>query len=95
MSTLLAGAWEYIFGAIGIIGAVLLTWFTGKSKGATEAKAKADVQHAQEEVKQTQAVAEKQQNTIKVVKDVEQTNQSLSDDAARNSMRQSKYHSAD
>ena len=40
MSALLAGAWEYIFGAIGIIGAVLLTWFTGKSKGATEAKAK-------------------------------------------------------
>lgn len=95
MIALLSGAWEYIFGAIGIISAVLLTWFTGKSKGATEAKAKADVQSAQEEVKQTQAVAEKQQDTIKVVKDVEQTNQSLSDDAARNSMRTSKYNSAD
>ncbi|HBU6131205.1 TPA: hypothetical protein MC438_001805 [Enterobacter cloacae] len=95
MTNLIASGWQYIFGIIGIIVAVLAAWFTGKSKGTTEAKAKADVESANQTVKQYQAATDKQASIIKVAKDADQTNQSLSDDAARDRMRRSKYHSDD
>ena len=95
MTNLIASSWQYIFGIIGIIVAVLAAWFSGKSKGTTEAKAKADVENANQTVKQSQAATDKQASIIKVAKDADQTNQSLSDDAARDRMRRSKYHSDD
>ncbi|HAV1619730.1 TPA: hypothetical protein JG829_002434 [Enterobacter hormaechei subsp. steigerwaltii] len=95
MTNLIASGWQYIFGIIGIIVAVLAAWFSGKSKGTTEAKAKADVETANQTVKQSQAATDKQATIIKVAKDADQTNQSLSDDAARDRMRRSKYHSDD
>lgn len=95
MTSFLAMAWEYIFGAIGIVAALLLTWHTGKSKGQVETQAKADVKEAKSEAAQSQAISEKQAETTKAVKDVAQANQSLSDDASRERMRGSKYHSAD
>ena len=95
MTAILAVAWEYILGAIGIIAALLLTWHSGKSKGQTETQAKADMKEAKANASQAQAVTEKQAETTKAVKDVAQTNQSLSDDASRERMRGSKYHSAD
>ena len=95
MTNLIASGWQYIFGIIGIIVAVLAAWFSGKSKGTTEAKAKADVEAANQTVKQSQAATDKQTSIIKVAKDADQTNQSLSDDAARDRMRRSKYHSDD
>lgn len=95
MSSLIAVGWEYILGAIGIIGAIALTWFTAKNKGHTEAKADADVKSANSEKETAQSITTKQEATIKAVKDVTQENQSLSDDAARQRMRGSKHHSAD
>lgn len=95
MTELIASGWQYIFCIGGIIIAVLAAWFTGKSKGTTEAKAKADVESANQSIKQSQAASNKQASIIKVAKDAEQTNQSLSDDAARDRMRKSKYHSDD
>lgn len=95
MSSILAVGWEWLAGVLAIVVAVIATWFGGKSKGTTETQAKADVKEAKAETQQAQAITEKQSETIKVVKNVEQTNQSLSDDAARDRMRQSKYHSAD
>lgn len=95
MTNLIASGWQYIFGIAGIIVAVLAAWFTGKSKGTTEAKSKADVETANQAVKQSQAATDKQASIIKVAKDADQTNQSLSDDAARDRMRRSKYHSDD
>lgn len=95
MTDLIATGWQYIFGIVGIIVAVLAAWFTGKSKGTTEAKAKADIESANQTVKQSQAASDKQVSIIKVAKDADQTNQSLSDDAARDRMRRSKYHSDD
>ncbi|MCM7455884.1 hypothetical protein ABQ297_22150 [Enterobacter hormaechei] len=92
MTNLIASGWQYILGFIGIIVAVLAAWFSGKSKGTTEAKAKADVEAANQTVKQSQAASDKQASIIKVAKDADQTNQSLSDDAARDRMRRSKYH---
>lgn len=95
MTELLSSGWQLIFGIGGIIVAVLAAWFSGKSKGTTEAKAKADVETANQTVKQSQAANDKQSSIIKVAKDADQTNQSLSDDAARERMRKSKYHSGD
>lgn len=95
MTNLIASGWQYIFGIVGSIVAVLAAWFTAKSKGTTEAKAKADVEAANQAVKHSQAATDKQASIIKVAKDADQTNQSLSDDAARDRMRKSKYHSDD
>lgn len=95
MTNLIASGWQYILGIAGIIVAVLAAWFTGKSKGTTEAKAKAEVESANQAVKQSQAASDKQSSIIKVAKDADQKNQSLSDDAARDRMRKSKYHSDD
>lgn len=95
MTDLISAGWKYIFGIIWIIVAVLVAWFTGKSKGTTESKAKADVESANQNVKQSQAASDKQASIIKVAKDADQKNQSLSDDAARDRMRRSKYHSDD
>lgn len=95
MSSILSVGWEWIGGLLAIVVAVFAAWFGGKSKGTTEAQAKADVKEARQETQQAQNITDKQAETIKAVKNVEQDNQSLSDDAARDRMRQSKYHSAD
>ncbi|ECO6382327.1 hypothetical protein FXI03_12545 [Salmonella enterica] len=95
MTNLIASGWQYILGIVGIVVAVLAAWFSGMSKGTTEAKAKADVESAHQTVKQSQAASNKQASIIKVAKDADQTNQSLSDNAARDRMRKSKYHSDD
>lgn len=95
MTDLIASFVPYIAGAIAIITGILIAWLGGKSKGATEAQAKADVKEAKAEVAQAHAATDKQVETTKAVKDVAQANQSLSDDASRERMRGSKYHSAD
>lgn len=95
MNTLIATGWKYLAGFIGVIAAVFLAWLSGKSKGSIEEKAKADVTKANDAAEQAKSVTEHQEQTIKVVKNAEQTNQSLSDDASRDRMRKSKYHADD
>ena len=95
MTDFIASFGSYIAGALAIIIGLLIAWLGGKSKGTTETKAKADVKEAKTEAAQAQAATDKQVETTKAVKDVAQANQSLSDDASRERMRGSKYHSAD
>ena len=95
MNTLIATGWKYFAGLFGIVAAILLAWLSGKSKGSTEEKAKADVSKANDAAEQARSITEHQEQTIKVVKNAEQTNQSLSDDASRDRMRKSKYHTDD
>ncbi|QIU92138.1 hypothetical protein [Yokenella regensburgei] len=95
MSSLLSIDWTWLIGIAGVIGAIFLSWFTGKSKGTTEAKAKSDVESARADAENAIKVTEKQSETVRAVKDVTQTNQSLSDSDSRERMRNSKYHSAD
>lgn len=95
MNTLIATGWKYLVGFIGIVAAILLAWLSGKSKGSTEEKAKADVSRANYDAEQAKSITEHQEQTIRIVKNVEQTNQSLSDDASRDRMRKSKYHTND
>ncbi|MGY6030673.1 hypothetical protein [Phytobacter sp. AG2a] len=95
MGELIGSFGSYIAGAVAIVIGLFLAWSGGKSKGTTETQAKADVKAANIETQQAQQITQKTQETIRVVKDVEQDNQSLSDSAARERMRSSKYHSAD
>lgn len=89
------GAKTLIVVTLGGIVALLAAYFSGRKAGFTQEKAKADVAAAEKETAQASAAAEKQKETIQVVKDVIQSNQSLSDDAARQRMRTSRYHSTD
>lgn len=95
ISSLFSSFGSYIAGAVAIVIGLFLAWSGGKSKGTTETQAKADVKAANIETQQAQHITEKTQETIRVVKDVEQDNQSISDSAARQRMRTSKYHSDD
>lgn len=93
--SLLSGGWGYIAAGAAVVIALVASWFTGKKVGTTQTQAKADVEAAQEVTKQAEAVTKKQADIVKVVKNVEQDNQSVSDSAARDRMQQSKYHSDD
>lgn len=77
-----------------IAGAVALiaTYFGGRKIGKTQEKAKADVAAAKVESQQVAAASEKQQQATKAAKDVTIENQSVSDDAARERLQQSKYN---
>ena len=83
MNTLIATGWKYLAGFIGIISAICLRGYQERAKAQPKSKAKADVSKANDAAEQAKAVTEHQEQTIKVVKNVEQTNQSLSDDASR------------
>jgi len=91
LTTLFSGAWQYILGAL----ALAAIYFGGKKIGKTEEKAKADVAAAEKDVAQVEAVAQTQAENIKVAKNVQQQNTSLSESAARDKLRQSKYNSPD
>lgn len=95
ISSLFSSFGSYIAGAVAIVIGLFLAWSGGKSKGTTETQAKADVKAASIETQHAQQITQKTQETIRVVKDVEQTNQSLSDYASRKRMRTSRYHSDD
>lgn len=92
---LFAGAKSLLLVSIGGVVAAVAAYFTGRKIAATQTKAADDVAAAKEETHQAQDIVQQQKTTIQAVKNVEQANQSLSDDAARERMRQSKYHSAD
>ncbi|MFV5078301.1 hypothetical protein ACJ42O_017080 [Klebsiella pneumoniae] len=93
--SLLSGGWAYIAAGAAVVIALVASWFTGKKVGSTQTQAKADVAAAQEVTKQAEAVTQQQADIVKVVKNVEQDNQSVSDRAARDRMQQSKYHTDD
>lgn len=92
---LFTGAKSFLLVTLGGIIAVGLAYFSGRKSGSVQTKADDDVEAAKEETQQAQKITEKTQETIRVVKDVEQDNQSLSDAAARQRMRTSKYNSDD
>lgn len=90
--SLLSGSWTWIAGIAGIALAFVLSYFGGKKIGTVQTQAKADVAAAQKEQQQAEQVTAKQAEIVKEVKNVQQENNSVSDDAARDRMRQSKYH---
>ena len=72
--------------------ALIATYLGGRKIGKTQEKAKADVAAAKVESQQVSAASEKQQQATKAAKDVTIENQSVSDNAARERLQQSKYN---
>lgn len=89
---LFAGGWNYVLAGLAIFAAVISAYMSGKSKGKTEEKAKADVQTAKVESAQVAAVAQKKSDNAEIAKNVSSINSSLSDDAARDKLHNSKYN---
>ncbi|MGB9098120.1 hypothetical protein [Erwinia sp.] len=95
MNTLLSlftGGWHSL-AAIGVvIAALIASWFGGKKIGKVQQQARSDVTAAQQEAERVAAVANKQAQNSQEVKDVQDRNNVLSDDAARNKLRDSTWN---
>lgn len=92
ITALLSGWWTEILAGLAVVAALVSAYFGGKKIGTTETQAKADVTAAKVESAQVSAVAERQKENVKVVKDAQTTNAALSDDASRNKLQQSRYN---
>lgn len=92
VTSLFGGPGGWIAGLIAGAVALIATYFGGRKIGKTQEKAKADVAAAKVESQQVAAASEKQQQATKAAKDVTIENQSVSDDAARERLQQSKYN---
>lgn len=92
---LFAGGWNYILAGLAVVAALVATYFGGKKVAKTEEKAKADVAEAIRVQNQAEAKSDVESHNIQTAKEVQQDNASLSDDAARERMRSSKYSSTD
>lgn len=92
INSLFGGPGGWIAGLIAGAVALIATYFGGRKIGKTQEKAKADVAAAKVESQQVAAASEKQQQATKAAKDVTIENQSVSDDAARERLQQSKYN---
>jgi len=90
--SLLSGGWNYILAGLAVVAAIAASYFGGKKVGNVQTQAKADVTAAKVESAQVAAVAEKQKENVKVVKDVQTNNSALSDDAARAKLRSSSFN---
>lgn len=86
---MLSVGWAWIVAAA---GALIAVYFGGKKIGSTQAQAKADVVAAEKSKAESDAVAKQQAEYAEKAKDVKDENASVSDDAARDRLRQSKYN---
>ncbi|MBZ6385133.1 hypothetical protein [Pantoea piersonii] len=87
--------WNYILAGVAVLAAIAASYFGGKKIGTTQTQAKADVQAAKVESQQVADVAKKQSENTEKANSVKQNNAALSDDAARNKLRQSQFNSDD
>lgn len=92
---LFAGGWNYVLAFFALIAAGIAAYFSGKSKGKTEEKAKADVEAAKVESQQVNDVAKVQAINTEKANGAKESNASLSDTAARDKLRRSDFNSDD
>lgn len=90
--SLLSGGWSWVLGGLAVIVGLAGSYFGGKKIGKTQEKARGEVAAAQLQTQQAEAIAKKQADNIKVAKHVETSNATLSDAAARDKLRRSKYN---
>ncbi len=95
ITSLFSGWWTEILAGAAVLVALFASYFGGKKIGTTQTQAKAEVTAAQKETQQAERVAKKQSEITQAVKNVQQDNNSVSDDDARSRMRVSKYHTDD
>ena len=92
---LFAGGWNYILAGLAVVAAILASYFSGKKVAKTETQAKGDVAEAERVQRQAEAKSDVESHNIQTDKEVQQSNATLSDDAARDRLRNSKYHTDD
>ncbi|WP_275553655.1 hypothetical protein [Mixta sp. Marseille-Q2659] len=92
---LFAGGWNYILAGLAVVAAILASYFSGKKVAKTETQAKGDVAEAERVQRQAEAKSDVESHNIQTAKEVQQSNATLSDDAARDRLRNSKYHTDD
>ena len=90
--SLLSGGWSWVLGALAVVVGLAGSYFGGKKIGKTQEKARGEVAAAQLQTQQAEAIAKKQADNIKVANNVETSNATLSDAAARDKLRRSKYN---
>ena len=90
--SLLGGSWNVLAGIGVAVAAVIVSWFGGKRTGKVQEKARSEVKAAKLETAQISAVAEKQAKNSEEAKNVQATNAALTDDDARNKLRQSGFN---
>ncbi|ELO4689993.1 hypothetical protein RZG10_000607 [Citrobacter koseri] len=80
---------EMIIGlAVAVLAAIAGAFGLGKSRGATIAETKAEIQRTEERAAATQAVAERRVETTKGARDVQQTVNHLPDDDVDRELRE-------
>lgn len=92
ISALLAGSWHWLAAVGAVIVAIVASYVSGKKTGKTQQQVKADIESANKKAAQVAAVAHQQQQHREEAKRVEADNRNLDDTAARNKLRQSRYH---
>lgn len=92
IATFVAQFWNYILAGLALIAAGIAAYMGGKKVGAVQTQAKADVAAAEKDKGQVEAVAKKQSENVEIAKNVQSDNSSISDDAARSKLQQSKYN---
>ena len=90
---LFSGGWSFVLAGLGFVAAIAASYFGGKKIARTEEKANASVARAERLQHQREEQANVESQHIQIVKDVQQDNASVSDDAARRRMQESKYNS--
>ncbi|WP_413722680.1 hypothetical protein ACL2XG_05400 [Sodalis sp. RH24] len=80
---------------VGLVGIIGTAFGLGHSKGKTTAETAAKVDKVETEKQAIQTIATKQAEVSEVAKNVQNENSNITDDAARERMRQSKYNSPD
>ena len=95
LSGFLSSWWTEILTGIGVLVALAASYFGGKKIGMVQTQAKADVEAAQVKSEQVAAVAKQQAENTEKANSVKQTNAALTDDAARDKLRTSRFNSDD
>lgn len=71
--------YEWVAGGLGVVFAVLLAWFTGRSRGKTEAQSKALEEKTRDDIAASQAAAKRETTVSREAAHVDQTVNNSSD----------------
>lgn len=85
---LLGDSWQWLIGLLGILVALVVSYFGGKKVGNVQTQAKADVVAANKDAEQVKATAAQRVETNKVVTGVRKNVNDLPDDTVDQQLRE-------
>lgn len=92
LTTMLGGSWHWLAALVGVIAALVASYFGGKKIGKVQQQSKAEAESAEKTAAQAVAVNQQQQQLREEAKRVETNNLNLDDAAARDKLQHSKYN---